>query len=165
VIPEPTAATGVPARVAARLSRIVEQGLARVDLTPSQYRVLMFLADGTSQASVMADHLAVSRPSVTAVVDGLVARGLVDRRHDDRDRRRVGHTITAEGLSLLAQADASLNQTLEEVLEYSPSPASRRTALDGLAAWAEALDGYRAARKARHSPQPAVGRDPLEAAG
>jgi long-chain acyl-CoA synthetase len=132
----------------ARLSRVVEVGLARVDLTPSQYRILMFLADGSAQASMMADHLTVSRPSVTAVVDGLVARGLVNRRHDEQDRRRVRHTITAAGEDLLAQADATLEQALDEILTHAGTAPTRQAALDGLAAWHEALRGYRAAKKA-----------------
>ena len=108
----------------------------------------MFLAAGDAQASIMADHLAVSRPSVTAVVDGLVARGLVDRRHDNHDRRRVGHSITEEGRRLLDAADATLDQTLDEILDYSTGAAARRIALQGFAAWEEALDAKRAARKA-----------------
>jgi long-chain acyl-CoA synthetase len=132
----------------ARLSRVVEVGLARVDLTPSQYRILMFLADGSAQASMMADHLTVSRPSVTAVVDGLVARGLVDRCHDDQDRRRVRHTITAAGEDLLAQADITLEQDLEEILNHVGDAPTRQTALDGLDAWRQALSAYRTAKKA-----------------
>jgi long-chain acyl-CoA synthetase len=132
----------------ARLSRVVEVGLAGVDLTPSQYRILMFLADGSAQASKMADHLTVSRPSVTAVVDGLVARRLVDRCHDEQDRRRVRHSITAAGRELLAQADTTLEQALEEILAYAERPRTRQAALDGLDAWQQALSGYRAAKKA-----------------
>lgn len=137
-----------PARVVARLGRVVEQGLAQIDLTPSQYRILMFLADGSAQASMMADHLAVSRPSVTAVVDGLVGRGLVDRRHDELDRRQVRHTITPEGERLLGQADSALAATLDAVLDHAPTPEARGAAMDGLIAWSCALDGYRAARRA-----------------
>lgn len=137
-----------PARVVARLGRVVEQGLAQIDLTPSQYRILMFLADGSAQASMMADHLAVSRPSVTAVVDGLVGRGLVDRRHDELDRRQVRHTITPEGERLLGQADSALAATLDAVLDHAPTPEARGAAMDGLIAWSRALDGYRAARRA-----------------
>jgi long-chain acyl-CoA synthetase len=134
--------------VAARLGRVVEQGLTKIDLTPSQYRILMFLADGSAQASMMADHLAVSRPSVTAVVDGLVGRGLVDRRHDELDRRRVRHSITTEGERLLGEADAALADTLDAVLTHAPNPEARLAALEGLAAWSQAMDGYRAACKA-----------------
>lgn len=145
-----------PARVVARLGRVIELGLAQIDLTPSQYRILMFLADGAAQASMMADHLAVSRPSVTAVVDGLVGRGLVDRRHDEDDRRRVRHSITVEGRRLLDQADVALVATLGAVLDHAPDPDARHAALSGLAAWSGALDGYRAARKAAKASQAAM---------
>ena len=66
-------------RVVARLARQVELALATVDLTLPQYRVLILLGEGKEAASALADKLAVSRPSVTGVVDGLVARGLVQR--------------------------------------------------------------------------------------
>jgi long-chain acyl-CoA synthetase len=138
--------------VVARLARVVEVGLAKVDLTPSQYRVLCLLAAGSAQASAMADHLAVTRPSVTAVVDGLVSRGLVERRHDELDRRRVGHTITTAGVDLLEQADAVLNHGLEEVLDHAPDERTQGQARDGLRAWRTALDRYRLARQAAKAP-------------
>jgi len=83
--------------VLARLARQVEVGLATVDLSLAQYRFLALLAEGSSAASALASGLTVSRPSVTAVADGLVSRGLVERRADGDDRRVVGHTLTAKG--------------------------------------------------------------------
>ena len=50
---------------------------------------------------MLADKLAVSRPSVTGVVDGLVARGLVPRNPDAADRRRIGVDLTGDGRRLL----------------------------------------------------------------
>ena len=63
-------------RAVARLARQVEIALAAVDLTLPQYRVLGTLDGGPEASSVLAEKLVVSRPSVTGVVDGLVARGL-----------------------------------------------------------------------------------------
>ena len=60
-----------------------------------QFRLLAFLSEGEWAASAVADWLAVSRPSVTALVDGLVERGWVERRESPDDRRRVLHHITA----------------------------------------------------------------------
>ena len=91
-------------------------GLAQVELSLSQYRTLMFLDDGSAAASALADHLAVSRPSVTAVVDGLVGRGLVERKHDDEgDRRRVDHRLTEQGRRVLCQADDAVEARLREI--------------------------------------------------
>ncbi len=85
------------------LARQVELALVEVDLSLPQYRILILLDEGKVAASALADRLAVSRPSVTAVVDGLVTRGLVERHHDPADRRRVGHDLTAEGRRLLEE--------------------------------------------------------------
>ena len=57
-----------PGRTIARLARQVELAVSSLDLTLSQYRVLGILGDGHEAASVLADKLAVSRPSVTGVV-------------------------------------------------------------------------------------------------
>jgi len=135
-----------PGRVVARLARQVELALATVDLTLPQYRVVILLGEGQEAASALAEKLAVSRPSVTGVVDGLVARGLVERHHDRDDRRRVGHELTAEGRRLLEAADAEIERRLSEIAAYRPGMAA--AAFAGLRPWREALDAYRAARRA-----------------
>jgi long-chain acyl-CoA synthetase len=106
-----------PGRTIARLARHVEQAVATVELTLSQYRVLGILGEGCEAASALADKLAVSRPSVTGVVDGLVARGLVRRDPADGDRRRVDIDLTDTGRTLLAAADAAVDLHLERILE------------------------------------------------
>jgi long-chain acyl-CoA synthetase len=130
-----------PGRVIARLARQVELAVATVDLTLSQYRALSLLADGKEAASVLADKLAVSRPSVTGVIDGLVARGLVDRQHEDGDRRRVGLDLTPEGIRVLAAADDEIERRLREVAAHGPQPG-----FESLAPWRQALDAYRASK-------------------
>jgi len=104
-------------RTIARLARQVELATASVDLTLSQYRVLAILDLGCEAASKLADKLAVSRPSVTGVVDGLVARGLVERSHGDTDRRRVQLDLTPAGRLALASADAAIEQRLDRINE------------------------------------------------
>lgn len=106
-----------PGRTIARLARQVECAVASVDLTLSQYRVLGILGDGREAASALADKLAVSRPSVTGVVDGLVARGLVRRGQADGDRRRVDIDLTDAGRVLLGAADAAVDERLDRILE------------------------------------------------
>jgi len=89
----------------------------------------------------------VTRPSVTAVADVLVARGLVERHHDDEDRRRVTHALTPAGRQSLAAADAAVEERLEHVLSHLAED-ERGPARDSLSLWRRALDGYRAARRA-----------------
>jgi long-chain acyl-CoA synthetase len=140
------AATNVPvARTLARLARQVELGAATVELSLSQYRVLSILDSGQEAASGLAEKLAVSRPSITGVVDGLVARGLVCRGHVDGDRRRVEVGLTSEGAAALAAAEAEIQRRLEAIAAFM-DPASGDP-FAALAPWRAALNAY---RKARH---------------
>lgn len=66
-------------------------------------------------AARVADWLAVSPPSVTSVVDGLVARGLAVRRADTSDRRRQAVAITRAGREALASAEGGGDALLEEI--------------------------------------------------
>lgn len=130
----------------ARLGRQVELAAVSVDLTVAQYRVLGILSGQTAAASVLADKLAVSRPSVTGVVDGLVARGLVTRAHDPVDRRRISVDLTEQGRALLAGVDLEVGRRLRDIAAYcSEGPAG---ALAGLTPWQDALEAYTIARRA-----------------
>lgn len=136
-----------PGHTIARLARQVELAVTSLDLTLSQYRVLGILGDGREAASVLADKLAVSRPSVTGVVDGLVARGLVRRDHDGSDRRRVDVGLTDAGRRLLADADAEVQGRLDRIAEYLEFELSE-DAFAALEPWHAALDAHGAARHA-----------------
>jgi long-chain acyl-CoA synthetase len=147
----PTESPDRPGRIIARLARQVELAAATVELSLAQYRVLSLLAEGNEAASALADKLAVSRPSITGVVDGLVARGLVERDHDVDDRRRVGHTLTTEGGRVLEAADAEVERRLTEIAAHRPDGAS--AAFAGLGPWQEALHAYRATRRAERAAE------------
>ena len=141
--PEPTQR---PAWIIGRLARQVELAAASCDLTLSQYRVLVMLSEGRETASVLADKLAVGRPSLTGVIDVLVQRGLVQRDGDASDRRRISLALTATGEGVLAAADAEIERRLHEIASYCPDGPD--VAIAGLEPWLHALDGYRAARRA-----------------
>jgi long-chain acyl-CoA synthetase len=127
------------ARAAARLSKRLDVALGTVDLSLPQYRLLVFLSRRAEGASGLAGRLAVSPPTVTTLVDGLVSRGLVERGQDPDDRRRVRHELTSAGRRALAAADDALGARLEE-LAARLSPAQARRALEGLELWHQALD-------------------------
>ena len=129
---------GTYGRVAAWLSKRVEVALAQVELTLPQYRVLGILAEGSAAASGLADRLAVRRPSITALIDGLVARGLVDRRQEDADRRRVELRLTPEGVSTLARADVAVDDYLIAIAGHLPDK-EEAVALRSLELWARAM--------------------------
>jgi long-chain acyl-CoA synthetase len=129
---------GTYGRVAAWLAKRVEVALAQVELTLPQYRVLGILAEGSAAASGLADRLAVRRPSITALIDGLVARGFVDRRQEDADRRRVELRLTPEGVSTLARADVAVDEYLVAIAGHLPDK-EEAMALRSLELWARAL--------------------------
>ena len=104
-----------PGHTLARLARQIELAVATVNLTLAQYRVIAILGDGFEAASALAEKLAVSRPSITGVVDGLVARGLVRRDQPADDRRRIDVGLTDAGRLLLAAADAAVEQRMERI--------------------------------------------------
>jgi long-chain acyl-CoA synthetase len=142
-------------RVAAWLSKRVEVALSEVDLTLPQYRVLAILADGNEAASGLAERLAVRPPSITAIIDGLVTRGLVDRRHEDSDRRRVSLRITDEGSRMVAEADRAVDEQLNSIAAHL-SNKDRGTALRSLELWGRALASTREARKLREAEEKAA---------
>jgi DNA-binding MarR family transcriptional regulator len=148
-------APATPGRVVARLARQVELALTTVDLTLPQYRVLGILDGGPEASSVLAEKLAVSRPSVTGVVDGLVVRGLARRDHDAADRRRIGIELTSDGRRLLAQADTEVERRLNEIAAHLEDASA---AFAGLGPWLEALDAHRSARYSARVAAPAAER-------
>jgi long-chain acyl-CoA synthetase len=138
---------------ATRLARQVELALATIDLSTAQYRMLLQLAQGDEASTELARKLAVSAPSVTAVVDGFVGRGAIERTHSEEDRRRVSLALTPIGRAILDQAEAVVSARLEGIADELESEASIRAALGALDLWAEALEKSRARRLAlRENP-------------
>jgi long-chain acyl-CoA synthetase len=146
--PGGTPGTSGSGRVVARLARVVEGALGDVGLSLPQYRLLALLADGSSAAAALAERLAVSRPSITALVDGLVHRDYVERRPDPDDRRRVSHTLTGRGRAALDAGDVAVDAAMDRLAGHLP-PERVPPAHAALADWGAALDAARAER-ARH---------------
>jgi DNA-binding MarR family transcriptional regulator len=129
----------------ARLARHVEKALADVELSLAQYRVLVFLSEvDSAMASALASRLDVSRPSITTLVDGLAARGLVERRPCDDDRRRVEHRLTPAGEQALRAADDAVDRRLTQLTDLLDDSGARE-AVVGLSAWRLALTRAREA--------------------
>jgi DNA-binding MarR family transcriptional regulator len=136
------------AQAATRLARQVAVALGDVDLSPSQYRLLLFLSEGNAAASAVAGRLAVSRPSVTALADGLEKRGLLQRKPDPADRRKVAHELTEAGKLALTAADDAVAEQLAGIAAHLDSDQADQ-ALVGLALWNEALNRARGQQEAQ----------------
>jgi DNA-binding MarR family transcriptional regulator len=71
-------------------------------LNRTQFRTLMAIHQAASpHMSQVCRRLDLEKGSFTPVVDGLIARGLVARARDGKDRRRVNLTLTAAGEEIL----------------------------------------------------------------
>jgi DNA-binding MarR family transcriptional regulator len=130
------------------LAKQVEIGLASADLSLPQYRVLGLLDESSAVSSDLAERLAVRPPSVTAIIDGLVTRGLVARRTVVSDRRQVDHVLTSSGRHALDAADAAVAGRLSEIAACLDDDAETERAFGGLLAWRRAFGAYRLARGA-----------------
>ena len=95
--------------------------LEGVDLTANQMLALMLVnsaADRKMKAGEMAGRLGISLSAATALVDRLVAAGVVARSQGG-DRRVVWVSITDEGLALLERLAAGLERRIDVVIEHS----------------------------------------------
>jgi DNA-binding MarR family transcriptional regulator len=85
----------------ARLGEALEQEECSVD----RWRILLLLADGDGHPmSEIAEFALVPAPSLTRLVDRMATDGLVHRRVDERDRRRVLVHLTRKGQALHRRA-------------------------------------------------------------
>ncbi|MEC9057731.1 MAG: ABC transporter transmembrane domain-containing protein, partial [Actinomycetota bacterium] len=132
------------ARAAAKLARQITIPLTKHELSLSQYRVLVFLDEGGAAPSDLAERLSVSRPSITALMDGLGERGLVERHSDPDDGRRVVHHLTDAGRRTVAVADRAVADRLTRLGAYvnagDPTPL-----IENLSRFGDAIRAARAA--------------------
>lgn len=92
---------------AVRMSRVYENQMLSVGLTPARFSVLITLlaAPGNQrQSSEIAQRLGVSRPTVTGVVDGLISEGLVVKDLEGVANRRHPVTLTEKGRQVIQRA-------------------------------------------------------------
>ncbi len=83
------------------------------DLSVSQFRALVFLSrhEGASLSDV-ADHIGLTLPSMSNMIDGLVERRLVTRKDLPADRRRNTLSLTRAGREIEEAARAAAQSAL-----------------------------------------------------
>lgn len=99
------------------ISRLTEIALAEANISETQYRILQHLRVGRSIQSDLAFRLAVTKQSVTRLVDTLVEKRYLTRHVDPDDRRRVIHAITPQGERALVRVDEILERYLMMILQ------------------------------------------------
>ncbi len=87
------------------------RAVADLDLRPGQYSVLLMLRENPGiRGSQAAEALGIKRTNFVPLLDGLEARGLVNRDRLERDRRAFALFLTEAGAALLTRAAAAVGQ-------------------------------------------------------
>ncbi len=95
------------ARVNRRLEEELADRLKPGGVPIEQFRILETLAQrGPQPMGALAAAALVEKPTLTKIVDRMVAAGLVFREPDEQDRRRVNIALAPEGSALYARLDA-----------------------------------------------------------
>src|SRR6187551_2804295 len=114
----------VHARAAYLLARVGRTQAARfaermrtVGLRPKHFAVLnaVALADGASQQE-LGGRMGLDPSGLVGAIDELERLGLVERRRDERDRRRYAVGLTEEGTQTLRRARRLVTESARELL-------------------------------------------------
>ena len=99
-----------------RVTELSSRELARKsDLTASQLLVLRYLGEnGAALPSAIAKSIDLKQATVTVLVNKLQRAGLVTRRRDTEDRRRVWVELTDAGLTALEKSPDLLQNRFEQ---------------------------------------------------
>ena len=125
-----------------------EQGnpLMSIDLTMQQLRTLMILSfRGSASGQELADGLGVHLSTVTGLINRLLARGLVERCEDPKDRRVRRARLSAEGTRMMQQMRDAGRLHKRRLLQQLDNTA--------LAQMADAMDALNTAASDQHQQQ------------
>lgn len=94
----------------------------QAELTVPQFRTLIFLShhDGIT-LSKLAEHLGLSTPAVSRMVETLVKRGLTLRKGGTDDRRRIQLSLTAKGKKVFETAHGATQIAVAQTLRTVPN--------------------------------------------
>ena len=94
---------GVPSVM--RFIRHQMRGHRQAELTVAQFRALVFLSHNDAAAlSALAEHIGLSLPATSRMVELLVKRGLIERQVRSSDRRCVSLSLTGRGKAIFRTA-------------------------------------------------------------
>jgi DNA-binding MarR family transcriptional regulator len=98
--------------------RSVNAELAPLGIEVKQFAILCSLQTGGPKSQGwLGEHLGIDRTTMVQFVDGLEAKGLVERQRNPADRRSYALTITPEGVDTWRQARDGVARSESAVLE------------------------------------------------
>ena len=142
--------TLIPAlRGLVRASRALER--VSPELSLPQYRLLSRVAAGDDRATDLAGRLDLAKPTITAMVDSLVCRGLLVRCAAAGDRRVTRLEVSPEGRAALAETEAAMAAALSGLVTECNQP---DLVVAALAELGGVLDARIAARRRQRDGRP-----------
>ncbi|QKV72515.1 MarR family transcriptional regulator [Amycolatopsis sp. Hca4] len=110
-----------------RLVRRLRQGYVAGDLTTPERSVLSRLdREGPATPGCLADLERVKPQAMGVTLAGLVDRGLVERRKDESDGRKVVMSVTEDGVRLLVDKRSRTTQLMADALAGKFTEAEQR---------------------------------------
>jgi DNA-binding MarR family transcriptional regulator len=129
-------------RALARASRLLERATSELSL--AHYRVLAAIASGDVRATRIAARLAVGKPAISAAVESLCQRGLLERSVVEGDQRAAALHLTPTGRAVLDRVETAMTRQLDELSIHIPEPRQLYESLVWLEAAIEADQAARA---------------------
>lgn len=104
-----------------RAIRAQMRGYRTADLSVPQFRALGFLhRNPGAPLTGLAEHIGLTLPAASRLVDGLVARGYVARKPSPADRRTLELTVSPPGVAMLEASRARARAHLAQLLATLP---------------------------------------------
>lgn len=81
--------------------------------------ILLYLADAQEKvtASKISDYMKVSTARVTVLLQKMEVRGLIEKKRDPEDNRRIKVALSARGRELAAQMQEQVNAHVEAMID------------------------------------------------
>lgn len=103
------------------------------DLSLPQFHTIMIVrALGKITITELSDRLAVSPPSASAMVDRLVEKGILNREHSTKDRRKVMVEISPDAVKYIEGVEETILRSFVEIVERIGPETTRK--------WCDVLD-------------------------
>lgn len=110
----------------------IEQEMREIEITAPQFSLLSVIRHEPGlTGSELAQDSMLTQQTTSEIVLGLERRGLIERRHDPRDRRTRRIHLTDDGARVLGDADARVARLEEKSVRSLPDDDDRRR----VAAW------------------------------
>lgn len=116
-------------RVMPQYGSVIRRVLSELEgedrMTIPQFRALQAIYHRGAEGALnleLARQLGVAAPSMTAMIDGLVDRGLVDRSVDPENRRQVNIVLTLRGQERYRTISSAINERLALGLDMLSLP-------------------------------------------